>query len=157
MDENKKLNFLKYAASFLDRRTIQTIMAIPYLNQSITQPIVELTLVDPHTSIIININPDILANVSDYFKKLFESRLPNITIKVSHATISYHIIMTFCGELFDSKDFSCRFILETIKCKNYFCLDCNISILYNLFDSQHQCMCMFMFMRKLKLSGAKIL
>src|SRR5581483_1080771 len=98
---------------------------------------VEIILVDDNKQLNINVHKVILACSSDYFDKLFnfgtEKFQHQITINVNDVNIAHDIILSFYGQNINSVDCShWKYLLESIKCRCFFCLPNDISLLYDL-------------------------
>jgi hypothetical protein len=79
----------------------------------------------------------VLVRSSNYFAKLlnfarekYESR---VTICVSNSKIAYDIILSFYDTKVNSHDRNnWKYLLETFKCRDYFCLNNDVHLLYDL-------------------------
>src|SRR5581483_9624134 len=98
---------------------------------------VELILVDSNRQLIMNVHKVILACSSEYFDKLFnfgtEKFQHQITINVNDVEIAHNIILSFYGQNTNSINYPhWKYLLESIKCRCFFCLPIDISSLYDL-------------------------
>src|SRR5581483_8043367 len=84
-----------------------------------------------------NLHKVILACSSEYFDKLFsfgtEKFQHQITINVNDVDVTHDIILSFYGQNINSVDYPhWKYLLESIKCRCFFCLPNDISLLYDL-------------------------
>src|SRR5581483_499386 len=98
---------------------------------------VELILVDSNKQLNMNIHKVILACSSEYFDKLFnfgtEKFQHKITINVNDVEIAHNIILSFYGQKTNSTNYShWKYLLDSIKCRCFFCLPIDISLMYDL-------------------------
>src|SRR5581483_10624179 len=98
---------------------------------------VELILVDCNKQLIMNVHKVILACSSEYFDKLFnfgtEKFQHQIIINVNDVDVAHDIILSFYGQKTNSTNYPLwKYLLESMKCRCFFCLPSDISLLYNL-------------------------
>jgi len=97
---------------------------------------VELVLTDPTNSVSLRVHKIILASCSEYFQKLFSFGDCNKIvqeIQVPNASVTKDIIMSFYGIMNDSLNCSKWYsVLQMLKCRNFLCLDLDVTMLYNL-------------------------
>src|SRR5581483_12226002 len=98
---------------------------------------VELILIDSNKQLIMNVHKVILACSSEYFDKLFnfgtEKFQHQIKINVNDVEIAHDIILSFYGQNINSTNYPhWKYLLESIKCRCFFCLPIDISLLYDL-------------------------
>jgi WD40 repeat protein len=98
---------------------------------------ITLNLVDSNRSIIIEAHRVVLGYLSDYFMKIFsfgnEKNQSHIVIRVNDARIAHDIIFSLYGRKINSTDLPDWLrILETAKCRDFFCLDNDVTLLYDL-------------------------
>src|SRR5581483_5167952 len=98
---------------------------------------VEFILVDSNKQLIMNVHKVILACSSEYFDKLFnfgtEKFQHQIIINVNDVDVAYDIILSFYGQKTNSTNYPhWKYLLESIKCRCFFYLPNDISLLYNL-------------------------
>lgn len=98
---------------------------------------VKLILLDKCQSIIIDVHKVILAFSSNYFHRIFnfgmEKNLKEITINVPDSKITYDMIVSFYGKIINSTNYSHEeYLLKMFKCRNYFCLSNDVSVLYDI-------------------------
>src|SRR5581483_8560153 len=84
-----------------------------------------------------NLHKVILACSSEYFDKLFnfgaEKFQHHITINVNDVNVAHDIILSFYGHNTNSTDYPhWKYLLESMKCRCFFCLPIDISLLYDL-------------------------
>ncbi len=96
---------------------------------------VQLKLIDYDGGIIIlDVHKIVLVFSSSFFYKLFSFgnsiNNKNIDIFVDDRKIAYDFIMSFYG--ISIKNLDTYYLLKTIKCKDYFCISIDISILYDI-------------------------
>lgn len=97
---------------------------------------VELILMDDSGQIIkLNLHKNILSWKCEYFDKMFSFN-PNknsYELFVPNATIMKQVLLSFYGIKIDPQQFPLwQLVLETIRCKNYLCIDINVRSVYNL-------------------------
>ena len=95
---------------------------------------VELILDDNKDPISIHVHRNILASSCGYFMKLFTFN-SNINqnkfiLKVDNAKITKDLIYSLYGKEIEYPDN--RYLLEMFKCRDFFCLDNDVTKLYNL-------------------------
>ena len=105
---------------------------------------VELVLIDTCTSLKLDLHKNILGFSSDFFHNLFNFNFENKSqyeIIVDDIKIAHDIILSFyepcpCAQVLqkiNSTDYpEWKYILKTIKCRNYFALDNDATLLYDL-------------------------
>src|SRR5581483_8168431 len=98
---------------------------------------IELTLIDPHNTIKFNAHKCVLGCNSNYFHTLFkfgkEKNQTQITITVRDAKIAFDLISSFYEQKINSTNYpNWKYILEMIKCRSFFCLDNDTSLLYDI-------------------------
>src|SRR5581483_8808355 len=98
---------------------------------------VELILVDSNKQLNMNVHKVILACSSEYFDKLFsfgaEKFQHQITINVNDVNVAHDIIISFYGQNINSTNYPhWKYLLESMKCRCFFCLPIDISSLYDL-------------------------
>src|SRR5581483_1353782 len=100
---------------------------------------VELILVnkDKKQELIMNVHKVILACSSQYFETLFsfgiEKSQFQIKINVNDVYVAHDIILSFYGQNTNSTDYPhWKYLLESMKCRHFFCLPNDISLLYDL-------------------------
>jgi WD40 repeat protein len=96
-----------------------------------------LTLANNDQQLILNVHKVILCSECIYFEKLFsnfqEKDYTSITIQVSNIHAAYDVIMSLYGQKTNSGMLSeTRHLLEFIKCQNFFGLDFDQSLMYNI-------------------------
>ena len=103
------------------------------LYQDITD--IEIILVDPSNTLSIHAHKHILGCSSTYFHNLFcfgkEKTQSSIRIEVDNAKIAHDVIISFYGQKINSAPDS-KYLLEMFKCRNFFCLDNDVKLLYNI-------------------------
>ncbi len=98
---------------------------------------VEIILVDSNDTLILNLHKCILACSSTYFNNLFnfgiEKNSSSIKIEVGDAKIAHDLILSFYNQKINSTMYSdTKYLLEMFKCRSYFCLDNDVTLLYNI-------------------------
>ena len=95
---------------------------------------VELVLDDNKEPISIHAHQNILASKCDYFTKLFtfnsNTHQNKFILKVDNAKIVKDLIYSFYGKEIEYPDN--RYLLEMFKCRDFFCLNNDVTKLYNL-------------------------
>ncbi len=95
-----------------------------------------LVLTDQHKSISINVHKNILACSSIYFYKCLTFNNNNeakLVVHVTDALIARDIILSFYNQNINSTDYpDWKYLLKTIKCRNFFCLPNDAKLLYEL-------------------------
>src|SRR5581483_5626244 len=98
---------------------------------------VELILVNSNKQLFMNVHKNILACSSEYFDKLFnfgtEKFQHQITINVNDVNVAHDIVLSFYGQKTNSTNYPhWKYLLESIKCRCFFCSPIDISLLYDL-------------------------
>lgn len=97
-------------------------------------PDIKIILVDAYDTLEISSYKCLLGHASPYFHKLWKYNTdPTIPVNVMNVKIAYDLIWKMCGKNINSTTYTeTRYLLETTRCRRYWCLKNEAKLLYNI-------------------------
>jgi len=97
---------------------------------------IEIILFNSHDTINIQSHKCILGCYFDYFHNLFnfgkEKNQSSVRIEVSNTKAARDLILSFNKQKINSTCYETKYLLEMFKCRRFFCLDNDVTLLYDI-------------------------